>query len=158
MRNVTVFEFGYHRGSSGSGLFRRHPPKPVNASDECPGPFLPPPLVPSVISTPGRWHSKLEIPVGPWLWPFCAGPRTVNSVDFPSRICLPMPSMPSIGSKITPHWQILPRPDGGLPRPTAFTPQTALALPRWMHTTTPCLGPGHLTVRTLRLRSPLLLK
>lgn len=29
--------------------------------------------------------------------------------------------------------EIPPRPDGGLPGPTPFTPQIALALPRWLH-------------------------
>ena len=137
MRNATVFEFGYYRGSSGSGLFRRHPPKPNNAPDECPGPFLPSPLVPSVISTPGLWHRTVgNTRSDHGCGHVCAGLRTANSIDFQSRICVPMPLTLSIGSKSGIYAalaEIPPRPDGGLPGPTPVAPHTALALPRWLH-------------------------
>jgi hypothetical protein len=44
VRNVTVFEFGYHRGSSGSGLFRRHPQRLSTLQTSVRGPSFPHPL------------------------------------------------------------------------------------------------------------------
>jgi hypothetical protein len=115
-------------------------------------------------------------PVGPWLCGHVyVGPRTVNSIIFPS---FSMSYLLGTDAVNTVDWQqivylpalaeITPRPDGGLPRPTPFAPQSALALRRWLHSENPplpplaklfTLGPGHLTsaVRTLRLRLPLLL-
>jgi hypothetical protein len=47
-----------------------------------------------------------------------------------------MPLTLSIGGKLGIYAvpaEIPPRPDGGLPGPTPFAPQTVLALPRWVH-------------------------
>lgn len=135
VRNATVFEFG-----NIPRIFRIRTfpsaPQPVNAPDECPGPFIPSPLVPSVISTPGRWHiiAQLEIPRSVHgCGDVYVGPRTVSSINFQSRICLPMPLTLSIANKlgITPQ-----RSRPGLmvacSGPRHLHP-TSLALPRWLH-------------------------
>jgi hypothetical protein len=64
------------------------------------------------------------------------GPRTVNSINFQFRICIPMPLTLSIDNNLGIYAalaEISSRPDGGLPRSTPFAPQIALALPRWLH-------------------------
>jgi len=129
-------------------IFPSTPPKPVNAPDECQGPFLPSPLVPSVISTPGRWQSTVGNTRSDQV---CAGPRRVNSINFQSRICVSMPLTLSIGSSIgsksgiyAAPAEIPPRPDGGLPGPTPFAPQTSLALPRWPHSEYAPPSPGNI--------------
>jgi hypothetical protein len=94
-----------------------------------------------VISTPGWWHRTVgNTRSDHGCGHVCVGPRTVNSINFQSRICVPMPLTLSMGSKLGVYAapaEISARPDGGLPGPTPFAPQTALALPRWLHSEYP---------------------
>jgi hypothetical protein len=134
VRNATVFDFGNIPRIFRIKTFQSTPPKPVNAPGECPGPFIPP-LVPSVISTPGRWHSTVgNTRSVHGLWPCLCGAPNSQFHNFQSRICMPtqMPltlSINKLGIYAAPA-EILPRPDGGLQRPTPFAPHTSLALHR----------------------------
>jgi len=110
---------------------------------------------------------EIQYPVGPHgCGHVYVGPQTVHSISHHFRICVPMPLALSIGSKLGIYAAaagIPARPDGGLPRPTPFAPQTPLALPRWLHRECPLLAIqtilftlelGHVTsmLRTLRPR------
>ena len=85
---------------------------------------------PSAISTPGRWHNTVgNTRSVHGCGHVYVGPRTVNSINLQSRICIPMPLTLSIGEKLSTYAalaEIPPRLDGGLSRPTHL-----LHRPRW---------------------------
>ena len=130
-------------------------------------PFLTP--CPSAISTPGRWHNTVgNTRSVHGCGHVYVGPRTVNSINLQSRICVPMPLTLSIGGKLGTYAalaEIPPRPDGGLSRLTHLLHRSRWRFPVGCSESPPppgklfTLGPGHQTstVRTLRPRLPLLL-
>jgi hypothetical protein len=130
VRNATVFEFGYYRGSSGSGLFRRHPQSLSTLQTSVRGPSFPHPLSLRSYLPPAGGIVQLEIPG--WTMAvacLCGAPN--NSINFQSRFCVPMPLTLSIGSKLGIYAapaEIPPRPDGGLP---GQGPRHLLHRPRW---------------------------
>jgi hypothetical protein len=76
VRDAAVFEFGYYRGSSGSGLFRRHPQSLLTLQTSVRGPSFPHPLSGHIYPRPVASYSW-KYPVGPCLWPcLCGAPNS----------------------------------------------------------------------------------